>query len=274
MDPVNIPLPLSPESQPIDLPDTAISTSLTTDPPPVAPQSTLGVSLFNTPRNLVNKIPAIKRVGTPTSATPSRDGDALRERVQSEHDLFSLGPSGTDTPVTGGAGDETPGHTLAATEALLAEVDEKTQTLHKDVPATVTLAAEQEEGNESPTAVDDAAVVEAVHQVPPVPVEALSELSREELENKYATLREKANRADQVLKSTSPLLVDGISDADALDGWMKMTSGKAEMGTTEIKRLHDQLARESEANSELPDMIKQNPSTASFFQYKPRALKS
>jgi hypothetical protein len=246
VDPVNIPLPLSPELQSINPPDTTTSPSLTTETSPVTHQPTLGASLFNTPRNLVNKIPAIKRVGTPTSATPSRNGDAMRERVQSEHDLFSLGPSGTDTPITGGAGDETPGHTLAATEALLAEVDEKTQSLSKDPATVMTLAAEQEEeGTGSQTAVDDAAMAEAVQQTQPVPVEDVSELSREELEDKYKTLCEKANRADQVLRSTSPLLVDGISDPDALDGWMKMTSGKAEMGTTEIKRLHDQLARES-----------------------------
>ena len=217
--------------------------------------------MFNTPRNLVNKIPAIRRVATPTSANPSRNGDAMRERVQSEHDLFSLGPSGTDTPITGGAGDETPGHTLAATEALLAEVDEKTQNLSKDAPPAASLAAEQEEGTESQTPVDDVSVREAVQQVQPVPVEDVSELSREEIENKYKTLREKANRADQVLKATSPLLVDGINDADALDGWMKMTSGKAEMGATEIKRLHDQLQRESKMGFNWSEAIGQGLTT-------------
>lgn len=45
-----------------------------------------------------------------------------------------------------------------------------------------------------------------------------------------------------MIKELTPL--DGISDADALDGWVRMVSGKVEMMTGEIARLQGKLNRE------------------------------
>jgi hypothetical protein len=131
---------------------------------------------------------------------------------------------------------------MADTEALLAQVDEQTKPLSegedpddgtpKDIVENGTVPATEA----APEPVEELVKLE-------VEIEDVSTLSREELEEKYKALSQKANKADVILKSTSPLLNEGIADADALEGWVKMISGKAEMGPTEIKRLNDKLAR-------------------------------
>jgi hypothetical protein len=204
----------------------------------------VGVSLFNTPRNFANKIPAIKRVATPAAATLPSENGGLRKRVDSDQDMFSIGLSGTDTPIASGPGDETPGHTLAATEALLAEVNQRTEVLSDtDAEQGESKPIDEKLENDTAQSAEPIAEKQALN-ITPIPVEDVSILSREELEAKYKALAQKAAQADVVLKTTSPLLAEGISDTDALDGWIKMTSGKAEMGAVEIKRLHDQLACE------------------------------
>jgi hypothetical protein len=60
----------------------------------------------------------------------------------------------------------------------------------------------------------------------------------------YDALKVKADKANAILRKASPLLTDGISDTDALESWVKMVSGKVEMGDSEMKRLSDKLARE------------------------------
>lgn len=59
----------------------------------------------------------------------------------------------------------------------------------------------------------------------------------------FEALKAKIERANAILRNASPLLVDGISDGDALEGWVKMVSGKVAMGDNEMKRLSDKLAR-------------------------------
>lgn len=239
LDPADIPLPPSPDLRPSDipLPATPQSATATLLSPELKPSGS--TSLFNTPRNLASKLPSIARASTPTAAAPA--GDAGK-RVDSDRDLFSLGLSGAITPAADGAGNETPGHTMADTEALLARVDEQTKPLSEgENPADDTPNGTAENGNLPATDTEPQPSEEPVK--PEVEIEDVSTLSREELEEKYKALSERANKADVILKSTSPLLNEGIADADALEGWVKMISGKAEMGPTEIKRLNDKLAR-------------------------------
>jgi hypothetical protein len=227
LDPADIPLPPSPDLL---------------KPSP-------NTSLFNTPRNLVSKLPGIVRTSTPTTHAAGAVGDVAGDgkRVDSERDLFSLGLSGAVTPAPG-AGDETPGHTMADTEALLAKVDERAQGLtekEKDTTTDVSIGdAVEVEATASAATEPVLEEVTAEPIKPVVEVEDVSALPREELEQKYKALFEKAGKADIVLKSVSPLLNEGIADADALEGWVQMISGKAEMGSTEIKRLNDKLSRE------------------------------
>ena len=176
------------------------------------------------------------RTATPTSNGTGRDAPDGK-RVDSDRDLFSLGLSGTGTPAVDGAGNETPGHTLAETEALLAKVDERTQALSESEPPSEGTTMDADKAG-------DTAAKSGVDSVEPeIQVEDVSSLSREELEQKYKALAEKAGKADAVLKATSPILNEGIADSDALEGWIKMINGKAEMGPTEIKRLTDKLSR-------------------------------
>lgn len=251
LDPADIPLPPSPDLRPIDipLPTTPQSTGTSLLSPELKPSP--NTSLFNTPRNLVSKLPGIVRTSTPTTNAAGAVGDVAGDgkRVDSERDLFSLGLSGAVTPAPGaeGAGDETPGHTMADTEALLAKVDERAQGLsEKENDTTIDVSLGDAVEVEATASAATEPVVEEVTAEPIKPVvevEDISAFSREELEQKYKALFEKAGKADIVLKSVSPLLNEGIADADALEGWVQMISGKAEMGSTEIKRLNDKLSR-------------------------------
>lgn len=55
-------------------------------------------------------------------------------------------------------------------------------------------------------------------------------------------LKATVDKANEILRSASPLLTDGIADADALESWVKMVGGKLEMGDSEMKRIGDKLA--------------------------------
>jgi hypothetical protein len=89
---------------------------------------------------------------------------------------------------------------------------------------------------------------------------------RSELE----ALKIQTDKANAILRSASPLLADGISDVDALESWVKMVSGKLEMGDSEMKRLGDKLARRSAVSSS----VMETGLTRSMAQYKSLEYKS
>jgi hypothetical protein len=239
MDPADIPLPPSPTIQPQETPlsPTPSSSSLNMFSP--APKQASS-SPFNTPRNLASKLVRPTSTSSPVPAV-SKLSLGNGPRTDSERDLFSLGQSRVDTPVLGdGKGVETPGAAMAEVEAMLAGV--------ADSAANEENAAAALGDNVLPSSAETKPAVKAEEVNPesvPLPAEDASELPREELEQKYQSLLERTSKADQILKESSPILTEGINDADALEGWVRMITGKAEMATMEIKRLNDKLARES-----------------------------
>lgn len=60
----------------------------------------------------------------------------------------------------------------------------------------------------------------------------------------YAALVAQVESANKVIKELTPLET-GITDAEALEGWVRMKNGKVDMITDELKRLQDKLACES-----------------------------
>lgn len=64
-----------------------------------------------------------------------------------------------------------------------------------------------------------------------------------DLSERYTVLLSQSHAANKVLKDLTPL-EGGIGDADALEGWVRMVTGKVDMMTTELRRLQEKMTRE------------------------------
>lgn len=63
-----------------------------------------------------------------------------------------------------------------------------------------------------------------------------------DLSERFTTLLSQNHAANKVLLELTPL--ESIADADALDGWVRMVTGKVTMMTDEMTRLHSKLTSE------------------------------
>nr|XP_019012880.1 uncharacterized protein I206_02376 [Kwoniella pini CBS 10737]OCF51661.1 hypothetical protein I206_02376 [Kwoniella pini CBS 10737] len=79
-----------------------------------------------------------------------------------------------------------------------------------------------------------------------------SERRYEDLSNRFTTLLTQSHKANQVLKDLTPL-EGGIGDHEALEGWIRMVTGKVDMITAEMKRLQDKLTLQDSRMEELRD---------------------
>lgn len=67
---------------------------------------------------------------------------------------------------------------------------------------------------------------------------AAAERRFEDLSERYTVLLSQSHAANSVLKELTPL-EGGIGDADALEGWVRMVTGKVDMMTIELRRLQE-----------------------------------
>ncbi|WWC88507.1 uncharacterized protein L201_003418 [Kwoniella dendrophila CBS 6074] len=79
-----------------------------------------------------------------------------------------------------------------------------------------------------------------------------SERRYEDLSQRFTTLLTQSHKANKVLKDLTPL-EGGIADHEALEGWVRMVTGKVEMITAEMKRLQDKLTLQDSRMEELRD---------------------
>ncbi|OCF72806.1 hypothetical protein I204_06035 [Kwoniella mangroviensis CBS 8886] len=79
-----------------------------------------------------------------------------------------------------------------------------------------------------------------------------SERRYEDLSQRFTTLLTQTHKANQVLKELTPL-EGGIADHEALEGWVRMVTGKLDMITAEMKRLQDKLTLQDTRMEELRD---------------------
>ncbi|WWD05000.1 hypothetical protein V865_003071 [Kwoniella europaea PYCC6329] len=79
-----------------------------------------------------------------------------------------------------------------------------------------------------------------------------SERRYEDLSQRFTTLLTQTHKANQVLKELTPL-EGGIADHEALEGWVRMVTGKVDMITAEMKRLQDKLTLQDSRMEELRD---------------------
>ncbi|GHJ89725.1 hypothetical protein NliqN6_6127 [Naganishia liquefaciens] len=184
---------------------------------------------------------------------------------------LSLAGTGTATPTiaTGLSLFNTPRNPLptSPSSALGIHRTKTPSPLSSPVVAPTTVAAGQEDDipavieeevavakEPAPPAVSSEMSGESAAQKADIPdstvkVEAVSEVQPSNAE--YDALKVKADKANAILRKASPLLTDGISDTDALESWVKMVSGKVEMGDSEMKRLSDKLALQESRIKEL-----------------------
>lgn len=76
-------------------------------------------------------------------------------------------------------------------------------------------------------------------------VKNLADLERryDDLSNRFTNLLTQTHQANKIFRELTRL-ENGISDAEALEGWVRMMVGKVEMMGKEMKRLQDSLTRE------------------------------
>lgn len=76
-------------------------------------------------------------------------------------------------------------------------------------------------------------------------VKKLADLERryDDLSNRFTNLLTQTHQANKIFRELTRL-ESGISDAEALEGWVRMMVGKVEMMGKEMKRLQDNLTRE------------------------------
>ncbi|WVF69119.1 hypothetical protein IAT40_003893 [Kwoniella sp. CBS 6097] len=74
----------------------------------------------------------------------------------------------------------------------------------------------------------------------------------EDLSQRFTTLLTQTHNANKVLKDLTPL-EGGVADHEALEGWVRMMTGKVEMITAEMKRLQDKLTLQDSRMEELRD---------------------
>lgn len=76
-------------------------------------------------------------------------------------------------------------------------------------------------------------------------VKKLADLGRryDDLSNRFTNLLTQTHQANKIFRELTRL-ESGISDAEALEGWVRMMVGKVEMMGKEMKRLQDNLTRE------------------------------
>lgn len=65
-------------------------------------------------------------------------------------------------------------------------------------------------------------------------------LTTADLSKRYTNLLSQTHAANKVFKELT-MLEGGVADADALEGWVRMVTGKVDMMNDELRRLQEKL---------------------------------
>lgn len=235
LDPADIPLPPSPDLSPAA--DISLPVVSESSPANIAP--TEKTSIFDTPRkNVVESVTTTPAVIKATTTTETKGQDQESESAEAGIEKSQDGQTKDSHQDKAGPAKSSKAGKKAAKRAAAKEkaLAKKQEQEEEDV------ASEQQAPNTTEASTPDTTEPATVsNKTADAQETGLALLSREQLEQKFQDLLIKTDKVNAVLKQSSPLLNEGIEDVDAIEGWIKMIGGKAEVGLDEIKRLNEKV---------------------------------
>lgn len=234
LDPADIPLPPSPDLSPAA--DISLPVVSESSPANIAP--TEKTSIFDTPRkNVVESVTTTPAVVKATTEIKGPDQES--ERAEAGIEKPEDGQTKDSHQDKAGPAKSSKAGKKAAKRAA---AKEKALAKKQEVEEEEDVASEQQAPGTTDASTPDTTEPATVsNKTADAQETGLALLSREQLEQKFQDLLIKTDKVNAVLKQSSPLLNEGIEDVDAIEGWIKMIGGKAEVGLDEIKRLNEKV---------------------------------